>query len=133
MKILLVCCDDSFEDMFADLVPEHELDVIGEYRAVKDMEHMFGILQHDSYDLLVLTNMGIPSPVAQRHISMLPEVRTCRVLLMTAHITPEVEQTCERQNVELVRLPASGDALVAAVDGTPEKVTRSRARARRTV
>lgn len=132
MKILLVCCDDIFQDMFAELVPHHELDVISKYRAVKDMEYMFGILQHDSYDLLVLTNMGIPSPVALRHVSMLPEVRTCRVLLMTGNVTPEVEKTCERQGVELVRMPASGEKLVAVVDGTARKAPRRRTQARRT-
>jgi hypothetical protein len=124
MQILLVCCDENFEDMFAELVTDHELDVISDYAIVKDQAQMFGILQHDSFDLLVLTNMGIPSAVAARHVSMLPEVCTCRAALLTGHVTPEIEELCRRRGVQLVPMPVSAASLMALVDTGTQAVPR---------
>ena len=51
---------------------------------------------------------------------------------MTGNVTPEVEKTCERQDVELVRMPASGEKIAAVVDGPESAVPNRRRRARRT-
>jgi len=56
-------------------LPHYELDFISEVSKLKDLDHMNCVFQHDSYDVLVLSNLGVPMPLAMRHVSLLPEVR----------------------------------------------------------
>ena len=122
----MLCCDDNFGELVADVLAHHEVDIISEYSLVSNLSDMNAIFQHDSYDLLILTNMGIPAAWVMKHLSLLPDIRTYRTLLFTGWVSDPMIDACERRDVKLVQCPVEIAEILTAVEGsaTPSEPTR---------
>jgi len=117
MNILMLCCDEPFGELAQGVLAHHELDIISDYSIIKTTPDMYAIFQHDSYDLLILTNMGIPAALAMRHVTMLPEVRTYRTILVSGYLTEAMTNRCQERDVAVFKTPVKPQQLREAVDG----------------
>jgi hypothetical protein len=117
MTILMLCCDEPFGELAQEVLAHHELDIISDYSIIKTTPDMYAIFQHDSYDLLILTNMGIPAALAMRHVTMLPEIRTYRTILVSGYLTEAMTQRCHERDVAVFKTPVKPQQLREAVDG----------------
>ena len=121
MKVLLVCCDSHFADLAEELLSDHELDVISDARQIKNLSDMNAIFQHDSFDLLILSNLGIPAELAMQHVSMLPETRLYRAVLLSGVLDDNMIATCRNRGVAAYQLPLSAEEIIAVVQGRLER------------
>jgi hypothetical protein len=129
MKIVMLCCDEPFGELATEVLAHHELDIISDYALIKTTPDMYAVFQHDSYDLLILTNMGIPSALAMRHVTMLPEIRTYRTILVSGYLTDAMKYKCNESDVATLNVPVKPQQLREAVDGripTEHKKTTAR-------
>ena len=118
----MLCCDKGMGEPVVDALSHHEVDVFSDYAQIKNASDMYGIFGHDTYDLLILTNMGIPSALAMRHVSMLPDVRNYRTVLFSSHLTMQMIEECERRDVGFWPAPVSMEDVLIAVNGPAELV-----------
>jgi hypothetical protein len=139
MKLLILCADGPFQELLEAALPHHELDFIAEAPKLKDLDYLNCVFQHDSYDVLVLSNLGMPMPLAMRHVSLLPEVRTYGVLMLSGALSDSDQATCSRRGVEAIRLPVEIRVLCDTLDrlgwpaqdydpAPPQALRKSRAR-----
>ena len=122
MDILMLCCDEGMGEPIVTTLSHHEVDVFSDYAQIKNASDMYGIFGHDTYDLLILTNMGIPSALAMRHVSMLPDVRNYRTVLFSSHLTRQMIEECKRRDVDFWPVPVSRENVLIAIDGPAEPV-----------
>ena len=116
MKMLILCADRDFQGLLEAALPHYELDFISEVSKLKDIDHMNCVFQHDSYDVLVLSNLGLPMSLAMRHVSLLPEVRTYGVLMLAVELLDSDRDICTQRQVNTLELPVKIKDLCETVD-----------------
>jgi hypothetical protein len=116
MKMLVLCADRDFQGLLEAALPHYELDFISEVSQLKDLDHMNCVFQHDSYDVLVLSDLGMPLNLAMRHVSLLPEVRTYGVLLLASAVTKTDKVLCSQRDVVAIDLPVKIPTLCDTID-----------------
>ena len=116
MTTLILCADRDFQALLEAGLPHYELDFISELSQLKDLDHMNCVFQHDSYDVLVLSNLGMPMKLALRHVSLLPEVRTYGVLLLAAEMSDSERDICQSRDIAALELPVKIHKLCDTLD-----------------
>jgi len=116
MKLLVLCTNRVFRKLLEESLPQYELDFISEASKLKDLDYMNCVFQHDSYDVLVLTNMGLSMSLAMHHVCLLPEVRTYGVLLISGLLSESDKRTCAQYQVETMEAPMALHELCEAID-----------------
>jgi hypothetical protein len=116
MKMLILCADRDFQGLLEAALPHYELDFISEVSKLKDLDHMNCVFQHDSYDVLVLSNLGMPMSLAMRHVSLLPEVRTYGVLMLAGDLSDPDKDICNQRQVDALELPVKIKDLCETID-----------------
>lgn len=114
--MLILCADRDFQGLLEEALPHYELDFISELSKLKDLDHMNCVFQHDSYDVLVLSDLGMPLKLAMRHVSLLPEVRTYGVLMLAGEMLDSDKELCSQRGVDTLDLPVKIRDLCDTID-----------------
>lgn len=113
-KILMLCADQGFEELFRHIVPNCDLIVI------QDIEGCLELINKKTFDMFILTNMNIPITNVIACVEQLPEKRHYKAFVMTGYADQSVIDVCEAKAVPIINLPVDEEeirTLVSDNDG----------------
>ena len=82
-SILIICSDDNSINLFSELLPGIRLDFINDPRILQDLDAMVKTINTGDFDILIVTNLGIPIIFTQDYLIMIPTQRKYGVLLVS--------------------------------------------------
>lgn len=111
LKILMLCADRSFEELFRQIVPNCELILI------QDIEGCLVLINKKTFDILILTNLSIPIDDVIASVKLLPEKRQYKAFVMTGYVDQRVIDVCEDKAVPIINLPIDEEEIMALMSG----------------
>lgn len=105
LKILMLCADRSFEELFRQIVSNCELILI------QDIEGCLGLINKKTFDILILTNLSIPIDDVISYVKQLPEKRYYKAFVITGYVNQELIDMCKDRAVPIINLPIDAEEI----------------------
>jgi len=117
LKIVMLCADQDFENIFRRILADYKLEVISGFDLTRNIAACWERICRSRFDILILTNFGISAYDMIECVKLLPENRGYRAVVMTGHLDLEMANVCIEKNVPLAKFPLEAEEIRALVSG----------------
>ena len=105
LKALLFSTESLIFDIFPRLFPGHQIESMSNSDQLSDLDHIRRRYINGGFDILILTNLGIPAKLVKQHISLLPKNHKFKVLLISGYFDNELKRLCDNSSIQTMSMP----------------------------